>query len=381
MRSLLGKTIIFLFTTTAVVVIIFSLVINFQISDHFSQYLNMHQGMHGMGYGMRNGMFGYGMGREMMMGQPEQEFLASLRHSLFITTGLMLLIGAAVSYYFARSIALPVIGLNKAVKSVAEGNLDINVKCVTNDEVGQLAAAFNDMLIKLKTNNILRQRFLAGVAHEIRTPLTILRANLEGMIDGVIPQNEAQLTSLNEEVNRLTVMVEDLRDLSLLEAGQLRLELIETDINKVITNIVTKLKPLAVTKGISLRMKLKDIPMLIADEYRLNQVIYNLVINALNYTSAGGYVEITASNDTENIRIDVADSGIGIAAEHLAHIFDHFYRIDSSRAKKSGGTGLGLAVVKQLVAAHEGRVSVVSRMGQGSTFTVQLPIRQQKHTI
>lgn len=378
MRSLLGKTTMFLFATTAVILIIFSLVINFQISDHFNQYLNMHQGMHGMGYGMS----GHGMmGRGMMMGQQEQDFLASLRHSLFITAGFMLLIGAAVSYYFARSIALPVIGLNKAVKSVAEGNLDIEVKCGTKDEVGQLAAALNDMIIKLKTNNILRQRFLAGVAHEIRTPLTILRANLEGMIDGVIPQNEAQLNSLNEEVNRITRMVEDLRELSLLEAGQLRLEFVETDINKIINNIVAKLQPLAETKRISLGMKLKDIPMLIADESRVNQIINNLVINALNYTPADGHVDITTSYDMENIRLDVADTGIGIAAEHLEHIFDHFYRADSSRSKKSGGTGLGLAVVKQLVAAHGGQVSVISSIGQGSTFTVLLPIKQIKHTI
>lgn len=368
MRSLLGKTTLFFFGTTAIVVIIFSLVINYQITEHFSQYLNMYhgQGMHGMGTGM---------GRGMMMGFHEQEFLVSLRYSLAVTAGIMLLIGAAASCYFARGIAMPVIGLNKAVKSVTEGNLDIKVTASSDDEVGQLAGAFNDMTAKLQTNNILRQRFLAGVAHELRTPLTILRANLEGMIDGVITKDEEQLNSLNEEVSRLTKIVEDLRDLSLIEVGQLRLEFDETDINNILRDVANKLKPLADSKKISLTIRLDSIPVILADGARVGQMIYNLAINALHYTPSGGRIILSSSVAAEHIKIGVTDNGMGIGAEHLEHIFDHFYRVDASRTKQSGGTGLGLAVVKQIAVAHGGQVMVESEIGCGSTFTVLLPFK------
>lgn len=370
MHSLLGKAALFFFATTAVVIVIFSLVINYQISEHFSQYLNMYQGqgMHGM----------MGTGRGMMMGMQEQEFLGSLRHSLALTAVIMLLIGAAISFYFARGIALPIIELNKAAKSVAEGNLDITVKVDSRDEVGQLANAFNDMAANLKTNNVLRQRFLAGVAHELRTPLTILRANLEGMADGVVEASEEQLNSLNEEVVRITKMVEDLRDLSLLEAGKTRLEFAEVEINGLLKDVSGKLKLLAASKGIDLNLSLGNVPLVRADAVRVRQIVDNLAINALNYTLNGGSVTISSMQADNKVLISVRDTGVGISCEHLAHIFDHFYRVDQSRAKNSGGTGLGLAVVKQLAVAQGGEVSAESIPGKGSTFTVRLPIAVEK---
>lgn len=200
------------FVATAVVVIGLMMVVNYQVGEHFTVYLHMSE-MHGMMMHQSD--------MASMMGGPEIQFMASLKQSLMVVGGAMLLIGAAVSYYLARSIALPVIDLNRAVNRVAEGDLNAAVTVERRDEVGQLAAAFNAMTAKLKSNTVIRQRFLAGVAHELRTPLTILKANLEGITDGIIVPDQEQIGSLTEEVDRLTKMVGELRNLSLLEVGQM----------------------------------------------------------------------------------------------------------------------------------------------------------------
>jgi len=295
----------------------------------------------------------------------------------------MLLIGAGVSYYLARSIATPVIDLNRAVNAVSAGNLDTAVAVERQDEVGQLAMAFNAMTAKLKSNTVLRQRFLAGVAHELRTPLTILKANLEGIADGVITPDVEQMNSLTEEVDRLTKLVGELRDLSLLEAGQLQPEFILLDITQLLCQVVGKSKLLASKKNINLYIKADDkLPAVWADADMVNQTVYNLLLNAIKYTPNDGQIIIAATTENGMIQIAVTDTGIGIARDDIEHVFDYFYRVDSSRTKASGGTGLGLALVKQMVLAHGGKIKAESKLGQGSTFTVVLPIAlHQKDTV
>lgn len=364
MTSLLARVTIIFFATTALVVIGLMLVVNYQVSEHFNLYLHM-TGMHGM---MNRGHM------MPMMGVAENQFLTSLKQSLLIAAGIMLLIGAAVSYYLARNITTPVIKLNRAVNAVTAGDLNAAVTVNRRDEVGQLALAFNTMTAKLKSNTVLRQRFLAGVAHELRTPLTILKANLEGIADGVIVPDQEQISSLTDEVDRMTKIVEDLRNLSLLEAGQLTPEFAQVDVNHILSQVVAKSKTLADAKNIDL--KLETINGMIyarADAAMLNQMVYNLLINAIKYTEAGGRVTVFATETDDRIEISVADNGVGIAAEDLEHIFDYFYRVDPSRSKQSGGTGLGLALVQQMAHAHGGQVLVDSVLGQGSTFTVLLP--------
>lgn len=365
MRSLLAKVTIIFFTTTTAVVVGLMLVVNFQVSSHFSRYLNMHE-MHGM----RN------HGEMMsMMGGPEIQFISSLQHSLLFVVGAMLLIGLIVSYYLARSITIPMIELNKAVNDVAAGNLDASVIVNRQDEVGQLAMAFNAMTAKLKSNTILRQRFLAGVAHELRTPLTILKANLEGIGDGIIEADKEQIDSLTEEVDRLTKMVNDLRDLSLLETGQIHPECTAFDINSILRQVVSKMKSVAEEKGLALYLETNKIPPLWGDAAMVNQILYNLVINAIRYTSAGGKVTVTAIEEAGMAKISIIDTGIGISAEDQENIFDYFYRVDPARTKKSGGTGLGLAIVKQLALAQGGQIHVTSTLGHGSSFSLVLPLK------
>jgi signal transduction histidine kinase len=373
MRSLLARVALTVFTTTAIVILGLMLVVNYQVSENFSSYLHM-SGMHGM-------MMNHST-MSAMMGVPEEQFLISLKHSLFVAGGIMLLIGAVVSYSLARSIAVPVIDLNRAVNDVAAGNLNAAVVVDRRDEVGQLAAAFNAMTAKLQSSTVLRQRFLAGVAHELRTPLTILKANLEGIGDGVIAPDQEQMNSLTEEIDRLAKLVGELRDLSLLEAGQLKPDYMEVDSYTMLRQVIQKSSPLAAEKNLALSFKIdEDMPKIWADAAMLQQMVYNLIMNAIRYTSTGK-ITVTARRDKKAVSIEVIDTGIGIAAEDIEHIFDYFYRVDPARTKQSGGTGLGLALVRQMALAHGGQVYATSVLGQGSTFTLKLPLlAQQNHIV
>jgi signal transduction histidine kinase len=372
MRSLLVRVTFTVFATTAIILLGVILVVNYQVSENFYSYLGMYN-MYGMMMNHSNMM--------AMMGTPERQFMLSLRYSLIVVSAIMLIIGGVVSYYLARSIAVPVINLNRAVNDVAAGNLDTSVVVDRKDEVGQLANAFNSMTEKLKSNTVLKQRFLAGIAHELRTPLTILKANLEGIADGLITPDQEQIHSLTEEVDQLTKLVGDLRDLSLLEAGQSTPVYTEIDLAATLRQIVQKSKPLAEEKNLSLTLQLNEaIPKIRADTAMLQQMIYNLLMNAIRYTATGG-ITVSAEKNESSVIIKVTDTGIGIPAEDIDHIFDYFYRVDPARTKQSGGTGLGLALVKQMVLAHGGQVYANSIRGQGSTFTLKLPLNLHQKRI
>ena len=366
MHKLLMRVTLTVFITTGAVLLALIVVVNHEIAENFTSYLNM-SGMHGM--------MQHGMTKPPAMGLPEQEFLRSLKHSLLLVGSLMLGCGAIISYYLARSITGPMLTLNKAVKSVAAGNLDTCVIIQRKDELGQLAAAFNEMTKQLKATTILRQRFFAGIAHELRTPLTILKANLEGIADGVITPDKEQMASLTEEVDRLTKLVEELRDLSFLEAGQLKPEFRELDIGSILYQIVQKSQPLASDKSLALTCTIKtQLKPIHADITMIQQIIYNLIINAIRYTNTGSIQVIATQNSTSTI-IEVIDTGIGINPEDLPYIFDYFYRVDLSRTKQSGGTGLGLALVQQMALTHKGNISVQSELDKGSTFRLTLPFK------
>lgn len=374
MHSLQTRIMVVFFLMTAAAVAVLTLIANWEAADRFGRYLLMQHGgmMRGYGYGMHHMMDPGAMAA--MMGQPETEFLSSLRRSLILAAAAILVVGAAASWWLARSVTVPLVRLNRAVRDVTAGHLDAVAAVAGHDEVAALARAFNAMTARLQADSTLRQRFLAGVAHELRTPLTVLQANLEGMLDGVIPLERDQVASLHEEVERLTKLVGDLRDLTLLETGQLRLERAAVDANAVVRRGVARLAAAAQEKKLALRLDLaENLPPLWADAVRLAQMVDNLLANAVHYTPAGGVITASTAAAPGGVLIRVADSGIGIAAEDLPHIFDHFYRADRARAKNTGGTGLGLAVVQQLAAAHGGWVEAASTPGAGSVFTVFLP--------
>ena len=344
-----------------------------QMTDLFHNYLlgssdrmadqimgNRHQAMHGQ-----------------MLGVSEMAYLSSVHRALIWVGLAILLFGLMVSFALARSITVPLRKLNLAAGQIAEGHFGQKVLVESKDEVGQLANAFNHMTEVLAVNNRLRQQLLVNVAHELKTPLTVIQGNLEGMIDGVVRADNIQLHSLLDETKHLNRLIKDLRELSLAEAGQLTLEREPADLGQLLTRAVIMIRPLAEEKDISIHVIAHPVITANIDIQRMNQIVYNLLTNAIRYTPGGGQITVALRETQENGRywrqIAIQDSGQGIPAEHLPHIFSHFYRVNAARDRRSGGSGIGLAIVKQLVELHGGKVMVESEVGKGSIFYVYLP--------
>ena len=337
---------------------------NHQMSLHFGEYLAaQHAGM---------GMMG------LPSGNAEQIFLDSIHRSLYWVGGGILLVGLFASYILARSITVPLRKLSGALARLETGRYGETVSVDSRSEVGDLADRFNRMSHSLAEQVSLRRRLLADIAHELRTPLTVIQGNLEGMLEGVVERSDETLNSLREETETLSRMVKDLRDLSLAEAGQLTLEKEPTDLSQLIHRTVNMLEPLALEKYVSLREDLAALPAILIDPRRISQVLYNLLTNAIRYTPENGEVSVStrlvSRKNKDWLQIEVGDTGCGIASTDLPFIFEHFYRADEARDKKSGGSGIGLAIVKQLTETHGGFVEVHSEVDQGSRFAVFLPV-------
>ncbi|MEL7632689.1 HAMP domain-containing sensor histidine kinase [Sporomusa sphaeroides] len=342
-----------------------------QMTDLFHNYLL------GSSDRMTDGFSGHQPMHGQLLGASELIYLSSV-HRALIWVGLAILVfGLGVSFALARSITVPLRKLNQAAAQIAEGHFGQKVLVESKDEVGQLANAFNHMTEVLAINNRLRRQLLVDVAHELKTPLTVIQGNLEGMIDGVVARDSGQLHSLLDETKQLNRMIKDLRELSLAEAGQLSLEKEPADLCQLLTRAVNMLKPLAEEKDIAIQVIAPQLVMADIDIQRLNQVVYNLLTNAIRYTPPGGEITVELRETAEAgscwRQIAIQDTGQGIPAEHLPHIFNHFYRVNAARDRRSGGSGIGLAIVKRLVELHGGKIIVESQLGKGSIFYVYLP--------
>ena len=351
-----------MFLSILLTVFILVYLANHQMELHFSEYLAAQQ---------------TGRGMMAVSGTAEQVFLDSIHRSLYWVGGAILLVGLFASYILARSITVPLRKLSAALASLETGRYGETVQIDSRSEVGKLANGFNRMSRSLAEQVALRRRLLADLAHELRTPLTIIRGNLEGMLEGVVERNDENLNSLREETETLSRMIKDLRDLSLAEAGQLTLEKERIDVRQLIHRAVNMLEPLALEKYVALREDLAEVPAISLDPRRISQVLYNLLTNAIRYTPENGEVSVStrlvSRKNKDWLQIEVGDTGCGIAPADLPFIFEHFYRADESRDKKSGGSGIGLAIVKQLTEIHGGFVEVRSEVGKGSQFSVFLP--------
>jgi signal transduction histidine kinase len=317
------------------------------------------------------------------LGAPEVRFLMQLRRATWLAalTGILaaIILGAVV----ARYVTSPLRQMASAAARVGRGDLTGGVPVPSEDDLGRLALAFNAMTADLRRLEEHRKHMTADIAHELRTPLAVLQANLEGMLDGVVDASPERLAALHTQVRLLSRLVDDLRDLSLAQAGRLVLNRMDTDLRALVTDAVAVLLPRAQEKGVALAARLDagddlapDVPPLSIDRDRILQVIHNLLDNAIRHTPAGGSVAVSLGVTGQEVHLAVHDTGPGIPPEEVDRVFERFYRLDASRARASGGTGLGLSVVKSLVDAHGGRVWVESVPGKGSTFTVALPVQR-----
>jgi signal transduction histidine kinase len=295
---------------------------------------------------------------------PGAAFITAVTRTTWITTLITALLGVLLGFLIFRQIVSPVRSMTQAAQQIARGDLTQRVKVASKDEVGILASAFNQMAQTLEQDQAQRRNMTADIAHELRTPISIIQANLEAMLDGVLPTSPDEIASLRDESALLARLVDDLRLLSLAEAGQLKLVKTSININELLQRIAERFHVQAEDHKINLVVEApEDLPMVEVDTDRISMVIRNLLNNALRYTPSGGQVTLKACIDdstANQVRIEVIDTGSGIDPKDLPHVFDRFYRADASRFRGSGGTGIGLAIVKQLVEAHGGHVFVES---------------------
>ncbi len=297
--------------------------------------------------------------------------------SQYILWGCLIGGGAALAFTFilSRRISTPVRALTTAASRLGRGDLSQRVHYKDKGEVGELAEAFNSMAGELERAEQLRRNLVADAAHELRTPLSNLRGYLEAIRDGVIEPDASTIRSLNEEAALLSRLVDELQELSLAEAGELKLACHPQDIAQTIDMVVKAVQTQATAKGVSVSTELPDgLPLANIDAHRISQVLLNLVDNAIAHTAAGGSITVTAREQDKWIEVAVADTGEGIPAEDLPNIFERLYRVDKSRARATGGSGLGLTIAKRLVEAHGGRIEVRSEVGKGSRFAFTVPV-------
>ncbi len=291
-----------------------------------------------------------------------------------LAVGLLVALPLTAVYFAVRSFVRfvnPMSRIMTAADAVAEGDLSVRVSEVGPGEVARLAHSFNRMVAELERTDQLRRSLTADVAHELRTPIHIIQGNLEGILDGVYQATPEQIDLLLDETRKLARLVEDLRTLSLAEAGQLGLKLETVDLGELLSDVETSFSGQAETAGIDLSVAPVAADLSIqADTGRLDQVLSNLVANALRHTLRGGKITLSACEEEGEAVIRVADTGSGIPPEDLPNIFDRFWRGDHLA---HGSTGLGLAIARQLVQSHGGAIAVESRVGEGSTFTIRLP--------
>jgi signal transduction histidine kinase len=308
-------------------------------------------------------------------GSPEVTFLTAVNRSLWLAVLIAGLTALLLALAFAHSLARPLHLLTVVARRMEEGDLSQRVAIKSKGEIGALAHAFNAMADSVSRAERLRRNLVSDVAHELRNPLMNLRGTLELLQDDVLAPTPEALASLYEETSLLSRLVADLQDLSLAEAGQLRLARQAVSLQDVVHHAVQMVQPALAQKQLTLQMQVPaDLPAVEADQERVAQILRNLLTNAITHTPGAGEIAVAAERDGAVVSISVRDTGAGIAPEHLPYLFERFYRTDASRARATGGTGLGLAIVKQLVEAHGGRVAIASQPGAGARFTFSLPV-------
>jgi signal transduction histidine kinase len=296
-----------------------------------------------------------------------------LRQALLLAALAAAIVSIFLTILLSRRILRPVEALTAAARRMEAGDLAQRVDARGRDEIGDLARAFNAMAERRATADRLRQDLVSDVAHELRSPVTNLRCQIEALEDGLAQPTPEALGSLAEEVTLLTTLIEDLQELALAEAGQLEIEPGPLTLAAEVERAVKALRPRLTAKNLRLDVDLPpDLPDVHADARRLAQILRNLLENAITHTPPGGMIRLQGRRQGREIEITVEDSGPGIAAEHLPFLFERFYRTDASRTRATGGAGLGLAIVKQLAAAHGGRVWAASEPGRGATFGFSL---------
>ncbi len=324
-----------------------------------------------------------------MMGNDQQmvsELFSQYKKAVFeaVTYATLAALVAAIlaSFFISRQVVTPTLRMMSLSHRIAEGeyeerlSLPVGQQTDQIDELGQLALSFNQMADKLEKTETMRLELIGDVTHELRTPLTAVKGYLEGLMDGVLPADPETYQQIHSEIDRLQRLVNDLQELSRVEAGAFQLRLTLVSPASLIERIQSTLGRQFEDKNIQLEVSVEsDLPDILVDQDRIIQVLTNLVGNALQYTPSGGKVFVHVFREKSAVRFSITDNGIGISAEQIPFIFNRFYRADKSRTRASGGSGIGLTIAKALVQAHQGKIWAESNgEGKGSTFSFLIPL-------
>ncbi len=338
----------------------------YALSEQFSNYVS---GMHGLtGTGT-----GRGMGRAML-GTAEQTFLASVDTAIAISALVAIVVAALAAVLLARYLARPLSSLTTSARTFAGGDHEVRVSIDGPAEVVDLAEAFNEMAGSLAESESLRRRLVADVAHELRNPIASLRAQTEAVAEGVLELDERRARSLVDDVAHLSRLVDDLQELSIAEAGRLRYDMLDFGLADLVDREIERARELA-PDGLVLAREGTD-AVVLGDEMRISQVVRNLVSNALRHTESGSVTVVLSKVPREGAqfaRVEVRDTGEGIPAEDLPYVFERFYRVDASRAARTGGAGIGLAIARRIVEDHRGTVFVESEPGTRTVVGFEIP--------
>ncbi len=308
------------------------------------------------------------------LAQREVQYLMRTNRASLYAALAAILIALFLGIFLARRLTRPVRELTAATRAMAQGELEQQVPVRSQDELGELAASFNQMSADLARANELRRQMTADIAHDLRTPLSVIAGYAEGLRDGVLPPTTETFQTVHTEAEHLSRLVEDLRTLSLADAGELTLIRQSVHPRELIERTAAAHLPRAQQLEIDLQVTAEaNVPAVNVDPERMAQVLGNLVSNALRHTPAGGQISLAAAQRGNNALLTVQDNGVGIAPDRLRRIFARFYRGDEARQAHEGESGLGLAIAKSLVELHGGMISAASTLGEGTTFTIALP--------
>ena len=370
LRNHLSAKLLFSYLAVIVVgVLVLVIASQWTLPTAFNRHMN---GLGPMGPGMMGGQ-----GPGGMMQNVFSDYRASFNEALLYAALAASVVAVFVSVMLSQRVIAPLQDMMNASQRIAEGHYDERVQVQSADELGQLAARFNQMAEKLEQVESMRRRLIGDVSHELRTPLTAIKGSMEGLMDGVLPATPETYQQIHAEADRLGRLVDDLQELSRVEARAYELDLRGVDVPTIVQTVTKRLTPQAESKGLALDLNLPpDLPRLLADEDRTVQVLTNLVANAIQHTPDTGKVTVSAARVKDEVQISVRDTGIGIPPEHLAHLFDRFYRVDKSRSRRAGGgSGIGLTIARHFVEAMGGRIWAESEgESKGSVFTFTLPV-------
>lgn len=311
--------------------------------------------------------------------QIEQNIYINMFHVAFKVIGGLTIIALVLGFWLSRMLTAPLHQLTTAIDRIGKGDLSKAILVTTRDEYGQVAEALNQMAANLAHSEEVRKHLVADVAHELRTPLTIVQGQLEFIQQNGKTIAPETLLPMQDELIRLSALVNDLHHLSLAEAGKLPLEKKLTNVYELLVRLKELLRTEVDEKGVQMTLSsgVED-SVLSIDAHRITQVFYNLIGNAIRYTPTSGQISIHLTekiepNHKDFLLISITDTGTGIPTEHLPYLFDRFYRAQGDRSRQRGGMGLGLAIAKQFIEAHGGEIEVKSKVGVGTTFNVSLP--------